>query len=240
MLVLARRRIARETGGRVLQGPFKGLEYHLPRSVGSALEPKLLGTYELELHAAVEDMVGRRPRTLINVGAAEGFYSVGLARRLPELKVIAFETDPDGQALALELARRNGVEDRLAVHGHCDQATLARALGDAAQPVTILVDVEGFEGELLDLDSMPQLARADLLVEIHEWLTPGVRRTIEERFAATHHVRTFEQQRRTEADLPFRDGLLNPWLLRLLDEHRPRRAFPMTWLLLEARERAPS
>src|SRR6185436_7862279 len=34
----------------VLEGPFKGLKYPFVRSVGSTCTPKLLGTYEAELH----------------------------------------------------------------------------------------------------------------------------------------------------------------------------------------------
>lgn len=41
------------TGGRVLAGPFAGMRY-IRTSQGSALIPKLLGSYEKELAACVE------------------------------------------------------------------------------------------------------------------------------------------------------------------------------------------
>lgn len=66
-------------GGVILSGPFKGLMY--PReSVGSAWAPKLLGTYESELSPTIERIVSGGYRSVVDIGAAEGYYAVGLAK----------------------------------------------------------------------------------------------------------------------------------------------------------------
>src|SRR5215216_3563254 len=88
-------------------GPFAGLQY--PDTSAHSLVPKLLGIYERELHGAVEDAIRARPATIVNVGAADGYYAVGLARRCPEARSVAYEADPQQRDLLSRVAARNGV-----------------------------------------------------------------------------------------------------------------------------------
>jgi methylase of polypeptide subunit release factors len=52
---------------------------------------------------------------VIDIGAAEGYYAIGFARRLPAARVIASDLDPVARLLCWLLARRNGVGDRVSV-----------------------------------------------------------------------------------------------------------------------------
>ena len=78
------------TGGLVAGGPFKGLRY-VDSAMGSTLGPKLLGTYEKELNHIVERIIARAYGTVVNIGAGEGYYAVGLATRMPDSRIICFE-----------------------------------------------------------------------------------------------------------------------------------------------------
>jgi len=98
---------------RVLYGPFPGLLYPEAVSVGSEWLPKILGTYESELHHTIEALCARGYTTIINIGAGEGYYAVGLARRIHQSKVFAFETDPLGQELCRKMAEMNQVGGRV-------------------------------------------------------------------------------------------------------------------------------
>ena len=44
----------------------------IDESIGSKLYPKILGTYELELHSTVQEIVESKYKKVINVGASEG------------------------------------------------------------------------------------------------------------------------------------------------------------------------
>ncbi len=55
------------------------------------LSPMLLGTFEQELFDVISRIIEVKPKTIVNVGCAEGYYAVGLSRALPETNVIAFE-----------------------------------------------------------------------------------------------------------------------------------------------------
>jgi hypothetical protein len=74
VLAKLRETVIARTGLRVSGGPFAGLKLS-ERSVGSELLPKLLGTYELELHRVIEEFLSTDYDVLINIGCGEGFYA---------------------------------------------------------------------------------------------------------------------------------------------------------------------
>ena len=52
---------------------------------------------------------------VVNIGCAEGYYAVGMAGRMPDTRVDAFDIDPAAQRACGELAARRGVADRVRV-----------------------------------------------------------------------------------------------------------------------------
>ena len=76
----------------VLAGPFAGMRYET-EAVHSMHVPRLLGTYERELHASLERAPGMPYLRVINIGCGEGYYAVGLAMRLPGAHVHAFDSE---------------------------------------------------------------------------------------------------------------------------------------------------
>src|SRR5436305_1529663 len=98
-------------GPRVRSGPFAGMTMLRAVADGS-YTAKLLGCYERELHGLIRRLVRTRYRTVVNVGCAEGYYAVGLARRMPAATVHAHDTDPEARRLCRRLARANGLGTR--------------------------------------------------------------------------------------------------------------------------------
>jgi hypothetical protein len=172
-------------------------------SVGSSYIPKLLGIYESELAAEVEGMCSRMPDLIIDIGAAEGYYAVGLAVRNPGAKVVAFETEQAGQAAVREMASLNGVSNQVEVRGKCEPSNLAELLAETSTPA-IVCDVEGYEDRLLDPQVVPRLAKAAILVELHDFIIPGITESLRTRFAATHRIRHISQQPRSREQFPWR------------------------------------
>jgi hypothetical protein len=209
---------------------------YIDGSVCSALPPKLLGTYELEIAHIIEELCGEGIGTVVDVGAAEGYYSTGMALRLPHAQIVAFETTAEGQESARRMAGINGVSDRVSVAGYCDTRTLRRAL-QAPAPILVIMDIEGGEDELLRPDSAPELAEAWIIVELHDFIVPGVSSEIIRRFDATHSIERIQTRARTPADLPFKPGMLRWSLTRLLTEFRPA---PMEWLYMRPKARSSS
>ncbi len=179
-------------GWRVLTGPFAGMRY-VRSAVGSALLPKLLGSYELELHPALEALVAGQPASVVNIGCGEGYYAVGLALRLPSVPVVAFDPISAARDLTSELACLNHVRAQVRIAGGCTVELLESVLHSAT---LIVCDCEGSEVDLLRPDRMPALAGSILLVETHDFLVSGASAELARRFSATHHVSTIGSEPR--------------------------------------------
>ncbi len=205
---------------RIMAGPFRGMKY-VDEACGSSLHPKLLGTYERELFPIVESFRAAPLDLVIDIGAAEGYYAVGLLHAGIARKVIAYEAEESGQRLLRKMATANGVENRLTIKGRCAPADLQRefeALGEGR--ALIVMDVEGAESALLDPDLAPGLRRTPVLVELHELCAPGILETIRERFTPSHRITRIDPEpRRME------ENLCGSGLVRLFPEHI--RAFPL-------------
>ena len=194
----------RQHGARVLQGPFAGMEY-LTTAAEGALLPRLLGTYESELHPAMLGFMAQGLDCVIDVGCAEGYYAVGLARLAPDAMVYAHDTNPKAQDACRALAEMNGVADRVMVGG-LFAPTDFEAFAD--QRCLVIVDVEGAEDDLLRPDLSPALAGMRLIVETHDLYRPGTLARITERFEATHHIQRLDLGHKT-LPLPAWIGTLN-------------------------------
>jgi hypothetical protein len=210
----------------VVAGPFAGMKY-FPLSRGSALLPKLLGAYEMELHPAIETILTKNYTTIIDVGCAEGFYVVGLARKITQARVHGFDLDRDTLAACQRLAELNQVSDRVVLHERCTHEELARLVDNHT---LIICDCEGFEVELLDPGRVPALRHADILVELHDRLVPNASRIVTQRFVTPQQVRLF-----SSCD---RDPKAYPPLasLPLSDQHFAIDEFrggPMEWAFIE-------
>lgn len=226
-IVLANTLAARQ-GTRIAHGPFAGMDYAVEAAEGCRA-PRLLGAYEPSLHPIIETVIARGYPQVIDIGCAEGYYAVGLARRMPHSTVHARDTDPRARALCDTLARANGVASRLVIAAELTHADFALC---ADAPTFVLCDIEGGEGALLDPGKAPALALADILVEVHEGMLPGRLETLTDRFAPTHRV--------TRIDRAFREDLLPPWAEDISDLDRllllwEWRAAPTPWLWMERR-----
>lgn len=219
------RKVAARTDGVVQAGPFAGLRYTSPEAVGSTIAPKLLGTYERELHGVVEAAIERAPERVLNIGAGEGYYAVGLALRLPRARVTAWESDTTGRELGAGLARANGVADRVKFLATCTPTELAAVL---RQPALVVCDVEGAEASLLDPAAVPGLRGCEVLAEMHGRGHRDTTAVVRARFERTHHAQMIPVRARRSSDAEA------PWLSRserriAVDE---RRRDGLRWLHL--------
>ncbi len=178
-------RIERAAKGRVLSGPFKGLRIPTWQHLSYA---ELIGVYEHDLQPIFEHMIARRPKVVIDAGAAYGYYALGLAMRLPQSRVIAYEMDPTRRALLRKFAGLNGLMERVELRGECTADALRRDMMRAGDAF-LLIDVEGAEATILEPALVGQLSRAELLIELHEMFVPGVTALLQQRFASTHDQR---------------------------------------------------
>ena len=189
----------------VLSGPFRGARILLRPRISMR---KILGVYEHELNAWLAAALPRVERVL-DVGANDGYFSIGCAAALRRLhghgEVVAFEPEEDTCRL-LEESARPYQGDRLRIRvipsfvgsGSREGVTaldrVSWQLGDpgSRQGVLIKIDVEGAEEDVLDGAASFIRPGNLFLIEAHceEFLT-----TIPARFAARGlRLRRIDQQ----------------------------------------------
>lgn len=226
----------KKTNCSVISGPFSGMKY-IESAHASAYIPKLLGIYEREIRQFIEMAIASNPKLIIDIGAAEGYYAVGLSLRLPSARVIAFEGKQRARYLLHSLIHMNGVGRRISVEGYCSQSDLQGALCGAPSAL-LLCDAEGSELELLDPAETAELINAVIIVEVHEFIRVGVKEELRKRFSNTHRIREAWQRPRYPSDFPFRTLVIRFMPSRYLDwavgESRPE---IMSWLFMEPIER---
>jgi SAM-dependent methyltransferase len=226
--------LTRLFGNKVQSGPFAEMVLPDADSWGDGdRAAKLLGTYEENLHASLYRAVERAPATVVNVGCAEGFYAVGLARLLPQGRVFAFDIDSHAGSVCRAAAAANGVGDRVTVEGLCTPEALS-SLAQRPGGVLLFLDCEGAEKVLLDPLLVAGLEHCDILVETHDVVERGLTELVEQRLSPSHRVERLSQGGRNPNDIPELAAWseLDRWLL--VDE---RRLESMFWLACWAKSR---
>ena len=212
-------------GTHILQGLFAGMEYVTAATEG-ALMPRLLGTYESELHPYLRIFAQNELDDILVIGCAEGYYAVGLARLMPGVRVHAFDREQAARSACEQLAIANAVEDRVFIGGEFSPQDFEAFAGHR---VLVVVDIEGAEEDILQPALSPSLSNMNLIVETHDLYRPGVLGRLIERFQATHDIKQVDQQPKNCVlpdwlqDLSHLDQLLAVW------EWRAR---PTPWLVM--------
>jgi hypothetical protein len=189
-------------------------------AVGAVLVvPKLIGSYEHELHPVVEEIRGRPYTRILDLGCAEGYYAVGLARLFSGCPILAVDIDGNARRLCRRTTQINSasgvtVSPGLGRREIIDYVTGVRSL--------VVCDVEGAEEDLLLPPCKRGFASCDLLVELHDFARPGVSKRILDGFAGTHEISVIEPDRADpEGYADLLDSLPRDLWPAALDETRP-------------------
>jgi lipopolysaccharide biosynthesis glycosyltransferase len=192
----------------VYKGPFRGMLLPIDFSWGTVGDAcsKLLGTYEEELHPIIERLCKIQYQWVLDIGCAEGYYAIGLARAMPHVNVLGFDIDEKARRICSSSAEENGVRSRVDVEGRCTPEILKGVLAaiiNKGGRCLIKMDVEGCEFELLDTNVIPELQKCDVLVECHDFWRPGLSQTLVNRFAGSHEIQLIHQAGRDPLQIPF-------------------------------------
>jgi hypothetical protein len=219
-----------------IAGPFAGMRY-LERPWGNLYYPKLLGTYELEIRDQIEWLAEHEPDVLVNVGASDGYYTVGMAMRCPQARVIAYDIDAECRKVLAQLVGLNDVFSRVEIRSECTVDELQKTCAGAQRPA-VIIDCEGFEDVLLDPQRVPALSKATILAEVHDCFVPGLTERLRERFEGTHELTIVEPRERTKDDLPPKMRIGDSAATLLMYEHRV--GADNTWMFMCPRVGAPA
>lgn len=174
----------------VLHGPFKGMQYPQLKSAGSTLSPKIIGSYERELHQIMNIICKTQYTEIVDIGCAEGYYAVGLAMRIADATILAFDTDSNARQLCKTMAIHNNVSNNVKVGAQCDADLLA--ILPYTKKALIICDCEGYEKSLFTPKNLPALANHDLLIETHDFIDIDISTHLKELFSKTHVIQAIQ------------------------------------------------
>jgi hypothetical protein len=212
-----------QTRGTVFGGPFAGMKIPLVGAY-SWMPCLIVGSYEEEIHSSLTGAIVEGTTLVVNIGSAEGYYAVGLARALPEATVVAYEMNTSLWAECHECACLNNVERQIDQQSKCTTADLARVLKPNA---IVVIDCEGAEFDLLRPLEVAHLASAAIFCELHEFHNPKIAPEFISRFRNTHFISVINQYGRSSGNYPILDTLTprEKWLA--LHENRHVAGVPM-------------
>lgn len=217
----------------VAYGPFKGLRFPQSTHWGSLSRGAMtLGIYEKEVLDKVTELAAS-DKIFIDLGAADGYYAIGVLVNGLYKKTYCYEIEEKGQSVIRENAKINNVQDRITVQGKAEPDFYKSIPPEELKNSVVLVDIEGAEFDLFDESVFAGLKDSHIIIELHEWLCEDGDRKLEQLLDAaqkTHSLSVITMGNRNLADFPE---------LRLLDDSSrwlicsEGRGRLMQWLVLE-------
>ncbi len=184
------------------------------------------------MHGILARAARRHYGAIVDVGSAEGYYAIGLARMFPGVRVYAYDTDPAALRLAERAAAANGVEAQVSMSGFCDPPALT-SLAQTDGPLFVMCDCEGYEMTLFGSEEVcSSLRSSDILIECHDFIVPNCMVRLMDILANTHHVTVIRAGGRDPNAVDFLAELSDWDRWMAVCEGRPCR---MSWLWCEGR-----
>ncbi len=232
----ASRQYFQETNGVVQGGCLRGFTLVDESSWGQAdVFTKLLGIYEQQNHSI---FAKSKKTTLVDLGAADGYWGVGLVQAGYFERSVCFEQKRGGRQVIKRTAQSNGVREQVSVNGLATASTVRRKVLSEHSPEDLffLIDIEGGEFDLLDFKFFSEFRSAEFLIELHSggvWLgaekEERLLRDAELLFDVTLVDDTKRDLLQLRSELALPDDLT--WLFA-----SEGRGYPMRWMHLKPRK----
>ena len=175
---LMSQQLSQQVGHTVQYGPFKGMKFSSNEWWGGADHAAmLLGLYEKEvLQSLMDSDTGRD--VFVDLGAADGYYSIGALTSGRFKTSYAFEITDQGRRVIAANAQLNGCTDRIQILGQATSEFYQQLPADQLGRAVVLVDVEGAEFEILTPRTLAHLKDSVVIIELHDWFFPDGERKL--------------------------------------------------------------
>ena len=152
----------------VAYGPFKGMKFN-PNSTWSKYDliTQTLGVYEKHILEKLILFSKKQNLHFIDIGAADGYFAIGAAYSNIFKKVYAFDKSEISLKNIIINININGCRDKVVVKGEANYENLKKTIIDCNHCAVILIDVEGFEFELLDEKMLRCFSNSYVICELH-------------------------------------------------------------------------
>ena len=157
-----------EANGIVKRGLFEGM--HLGEEIhwGKAdVASKIFGLYESEVMEFIKD---KHYKSLINLGAADGYYPIGMLMQRMISHAYCFEENPLGAKYINENAKLNRLNGDISIYGRADSQFYKQLPeGVVGGNNLVLCDIEGGEFDLFTDEVISSFSQSSFIIEIHDF-----------------------------------------------------------------------
>lgn len=149
-------------------GPFQGMLLSQGDWWGKIDRPSMIyGFYEQEVLESLTSEKGKY-KTLIDVGAADGYYAIGGIISGTFEKAICYEIAKEGQEQIRKNANLNEVSKNIEIRGEAKQNFYNDFTQEELATSLILMDIEGVEFDILSKsEDFQKLKNSTLIIESH-------------------------------------------------------------------------
>jgi len=226
------RKFNSQFNGTVQYGLFSGLRLGSePTWAGFAdKSSQLFGFYEREVLDTLETL--DRRDVFINLGAADGYYAVGMIIANKAEVSYAYEIDGKSRdALAIN-SKLNKVTERIVIRGEASADFYRDFQQSELDDSIVLCDIEGEEFSVFTSETLYHLKSAIVIIEIHDWVFTNKTQLLADLILDAEKTHRIEFLKMSSRDLtPFAELVElsddDRWII--CSEGRPR---IMSWLVL--------
>ena len=155
-------------------GPFKGIKIEKDKWWGNLdSASQCLGLYELEILNYLKKYKfdkNKKFDTFIDIGAADGYYAIGMLYSGLTSQSVCFEISPKGREVIQKNWENNGSKGKLKIYGKATPKKILNLSDTLFENTLILIDIEGNEFDLLDKDVLYKIKNCIIIIEIHNWI----------------------------------------------------------------------
>lgn len=163
--------IANHYNWQIAFGPFAGMKISRTSWWGQTdLGSKIFGFYESEVLDALLNIDREKYTNFIDLGAADGYYAIGVVYAGLFKKAFSFELSEQGRGVITKNAKLNNVSEKILVFGIADQNFNQLMPDVRLSESVLLVDIEGGEFDLLTNNVLNKLKNSILIIELHEFM----------------------------------------------------------------------
>lgn len=154
----------------VAYGPFKGLRFtNDTHWGGSDKGAMILGIYEQEILKEISNLP-KKYDIFIDLGAADGYYGIGVLVNKLFKKSYCFEITENGREVINKNAYLNDVLNNVVIKGEATKNFSAEIPVEEINNSVLFVDIEGGEFNLFDPSLFEIFHKSIIFIEIHDFL----------------------------------------------------------------------
>jgi hypothetical protein len=161
---------------KIIAGPFKGLVLENNRR-GSEFKPKFIGTYEQEIWNKLDTFLNNNsPKLIFDIGADDGYYSIGFAKYFNNVKVISIELNSESCNHLQKNINNNDDENGIDINILNKKINSFEDIKDILnnsqiKEILIKCDIEGGEYDLFNMEFISQLLPFNVFIIIETHLS---------------------------------------------------------------------